>query len=880
MSNDAIGAESRKVIQDAVNTFQKKLDYFAPSAKYIEQWQMITDDAEKMRDDAESGTNVVHYHVSRKTFASIALGYGYLFLCVYVIINYLYGFVRAFLYGDSNAVEPSLGTILLFVGGIVVFAVLTVYDYWNAQLRVRAYVVVLTCVLGITIASVWYKLAYAIFVPLLLMPEPNEFVPGAKWMFLIRILTTFPTVILTFLCVKAFTDVIFEKFTLETIEEFRLTEHVDLRAGKKYKYDTTIINQKYNGMRFVITEAERFLHFIVNGSTGTGKSSMILERMVNEDLNKRCLNEDKMIKESKKLLKHKKAYLNRPIKGRYDFDLSALTPVDEKAAKKIEKIASRYKKIGYTVLCPDCSMTDHIAELCKAKGIDISLIDPEYDEKTGTFKHGTKGFNPLYISPSVPASERPSVIASRAVLVAEILTKLNALKGEGDPYFVGLNRTVTETIAITLLVTFPLKEGRQPNLVDVQLCINDFSRLEPYYEALQNINNNLDGYPYTFVCDFAKLHLLGEGRKDMISQAKGLQMLVNEFLTQDRIRFLLCAPDNATIDMDEMLAKGQITCINYGIRFGTIISTGFGLFVMLSFINATMRRPGNENTRIPHILMIDELARCLHPDLELEISLARKYRVSVVGAIQSLAQFGQSEATRYMEQVVLGGSAHHIVFGRCGTAEMELYEKLAGRGYEHKEMQTVSETSITTDDPHYSYSTRSELVEIDNLRATDITYKHFKECTVFTTKQNMRIHFFAKVNFLEKSDYNTLKREKVKWDELYAKFGAGSVTPDEKTMEVVEEKLEKQAAEYEDIDLTMPLFNDDGTVADFSASDEIGGTSVADDASDDEIAGNDEAPAKEEPAEVVSEVSEDKPSYTKLKPSYMKSDESGGVDLD
>lgn len=137
-------------------------------------------------------------------------------------------------------------------------------------------------------------------------------------------------------------------------------------------------------------------------------------------------------------------------------------------------------------------MTDHYAKLAVAKGIDPNIVDPEYDEKTGKWKKGLKGFNPLYISPSVPEEDRQSVIAGRAVLVAEILTKLNALKGEGDPYFVGLNRTVTESIAITLLLTFLKMVGRQPNLVDIQLCINDFNRLKPYLKEGRRGKSCLD----------------------------------------------------------------------------------------------------------------------------------------------------------------------------------------------------------------------------------------------------------------------------------------------------------------------------------------------------------------------------------------------------
>ncbi len=876
VENVVVSEEVKAATMKDIKSFGADLVSFAPSVKSIQAWESILNEAAEMRKDIEDEKEKVHHHVSRKTLFSLILGYGYLILCAYVVGKFLYGFTRAFLFGDSNAVEPTILNVAVFAGGILVFMLLTVYDYWNTQVRARTYLIALTCVLAVTLASVWYKLSYAIVVPLLLLPEPNEYVTGAKWMFLIRILTIFPTVLLTFACIRGFVKITWDEFVLSEIEEFRLLEHLDLRKNKRFQYDITFLKTKFNGSRFVITEVQRFLHMIITGVTGTGKSSMVLEPMFNDDMKRRCRNEDKMISLAVKLLEKGKAYLNRRVEGRHDFDLSALTPTDEKAAKEIEKIGLTYRKIGYTALCPDSSMNDHYAKLAMAKGIDVNIVDPEYDEKTGKWKKGLKGFNPLYISPNVPAEDRESVIAERAVLVAEILTKLNALKGEGDPYFVGLNRTVTESIAITLLLTFPKMVGRQPNLVDIQLCINDFNRLKPYFTALKAINKDMDGHPFTFVCDFVGRHLLGEGQKDMNAQAKGLQMLVNEFLTQNRVRFLLCAPDDATIDMDEMLLKGQITVVNYAINLPEVVSTGFGLFFVLSFINATMRRGGNENTRIPHVFVVDELARCLHPDFEMLISLARKYRVSFVGAIQELAQFDKSPVTRYMEEVALGGCAHHIVFGRCGIKEMERYSKLAGKGWEHKEIETVSQTAITTDNPSYSYSTRTQLEEVDNLSGTDIHNKHFKECTVFTTRMGAPVEpFFAKVNFLEKSDYNTLKRKKYDWEELYSKYGIASTAPSEKTMEKVEEKLEKKNEEYADFDFSASLFGDESFVS-FSSTGEEGETSTAEDGAENELAARDEAPA-------AVEVNEEKPKYIKLKAGYMQSDmqdeEEGDLEL-
>lgn len=108
--------------------------------------------------------------------------------------------------------------------------------------------------------------------------------------------------------------------------------------------------------------------------------------------------------------------------------------------------------------------------------------------------------------------------------------------------------------------------------------------------------------------------------------------------------------------------------MNYALELGSD-STVFGLFFMLSMINAVYRRPGGEIKKLPHFFYIDELPVLLHPRIEGCFSLFRQFRVAMFVAVQSLAQMEKSNNTAFLKDVLLGNCAHHFVFGRAAAQE-------------------------------------------------------------------------------------------------------------------------------------------------------------------------------------------------------------------
>ena len=128
--------------------------------------------------------------------------------------------------------------------------------------------------------------------------------------------------------------------------------------------------------------------------------------------------------------------------------------------------------------------------------------------------------------------------------------------------------------------------------------------------------------------------MLGEGAKKMTELSMGLRRIFDEVLTDPMISGALCPSDDKTLDMDKVLAEGQITAVNFAQSLGAVSAKWFGLILLLSFFKAVLRRDGAQGTmEVPHFLIVDELPVILTPEINTAISLFRKYRVSFLGAM-------------------------------------------------------------------------------------------------------------------------------------------------------------------------------------------------------------------------------------------------------
>ena len=760
-------------------------------------------------EEAQEEEEIKHYKKNLWDFIKIGVIYLYLLVTIGLTAKLIYNVAGAAITLDGAMVMPKAWYTLWLLFGIFVWVFSTQVKHWNYDIRIKQFFITLIVLFAAELACTFFYLSYKIFLPIVIR-DVNPWVSKGDWIFLARIITVVPTLVLTISATIGFAKLVFDPLTFYVLKFFRISNYLDFRKNKKWLYDTRrVICKSSNAKYQIVREMDRFLHSLIIGATGGGKTSSILLPMIDADFRQRLKNDNALKRFVMKMLKKKQAYMSEPVQG--DYWIKSIVP-GEGYEKKLEKAKNKYRPCGVTIMAPDPSLTDEAYLLGIAKGYKVNRIDPiPSDQYTGKKKSGYIGFNPLYISPDVPDWVRTKEIVKKATLFADVLQSIDDLRGHGDPYFTNLNRCMTVTFIICLEVAYPrLHNGKQPNPAILRDCINNFDNIRPYYREL--VKCDKEEKRYSFVTDFISLDIFGPGRDKMLDQVRGLRNLVDLLLATPAFADLLCVDDEHTIDMDKMLSEGQITVVDYAYEEGVTDSTGFGLFFMLSFIDAVLRRPGDERTRIPHFFYLDEASLLVTPRLEQAVSLFRKFRCACTFANQSLVQYERSEQTRTLKGVMISGCSQHYIFGRIGIEEMRTYSELAGIRWTVSETSAVTETSLTTDNPTLSYQTRETLTKDNQVEGTTMRYLPFQELTVFSVRNgNLIPPYFAKVDFLPKTRYNKAKQYEMDWKELYKKYSYKNILPDEKTMKNVEAKIPTDLEEAETVAVGTISVSDDFT---------------------------------------------------------------------
>lgn len=770
-----------------MNVNDNNLDVYANLSSMIEETFKVSEKTQNS-DDGYDGLEykikyITEYFKAHKNVILVGIGYAVVVIhMILSVVKYLQSLIRL----DTSVLSRyPFAYIIWMLIPFMVWAWSTMYDYYN--FHNRKMFLMHMCIVNICME--FAKILYLIFAGILLpifarIPVSNDVTLPMIYSLarlVLIILSVLPPVFITKAVLKESNNVL----TKKKIIGFKLSKQIDNRKDKEFAYDMDIVKNLQTGERHVIKEKDRFLHSVANGTTGTGKTSSCFTCAIANDLDKIVHNKEYQKKQCEKLLKEGKIRLKHPMSDK-DFDIDnfeSTTGNDDILFKAKTGLKFRAKTAGITTLAPNASFADEIYSLATAKGLKVNRLDPTLGED-GHLKPGFKGFNPLYITPGLTPIEFIIEVSRKAVLFADVAQAIYDAEGQSDVYFASLNRNITTTLTMLVLFTYPsMNGGKQPTIETVQMVLNNFSKAEPYREKLlelygkkdengnQIFSNNqpvMELAVFQMILDVVDNEILGDGAEKMNDQCRGLRVIINTFLTNLNVKNVLCSEDS--IDIEETLAKGEITLVNYALELGTS-GKALGLFYMLSFINAVYRRPGNEDTRIPHFCYIDEFPVLLHPSMDACFSLFRQYRIAMFVAIQSLSQMDKTPSTSFMKPVLQGNCAHHFVFGRVAPEEMRMYEEMAGKSFKLTEQRGIAETALTADNPSISYNVREQLTKDNNIEGGDIRARDFQEVTMVTVDNGSPVDiFFGKVSFLPK--YRRIKRKTyhVDWSK-YAAVG-------------------------------------------------------------------------------------------------------------
>ena len=438
--------------------------------------------------------------------------------------------------------------------------------------------------------------------------------------------------------------------------------------------EITLCTDARTGKTVKISEKRRFESMLVVGVSGSGKTSLIFEPMIARDIDKKYQYRETSKQLAFVTLKTGIASLTCPYDNDYinnNFNLNMIKPKESKTRifqsymkKMIYNVSSdniTYRNLGITYIAPDFESTKHILEIAKAYKMHVNLIDPNNAESLG--------LNPF-------AYDDPM---QTAVAISTVLKGLTHYAGYSVDvaYENTYSYQVIENLSILLKEMYPrMHDNELPTLEDMLSLLNDFNLVEYMCKELEKDEELAQ--KHTILLSYFKKNFYanGAGRENTEKYVYSASTLLDNMLRYPGIRNILCNRTN-NINFDQALANGDITllCTRRG-DLGVSAHTAFGLFFILSMQYAVLRRPGNENTRIPHFLYIDEFPDFICSQTEAIFTMYRKYRVGSVVSAQNLDQLNVNN--KKYRNTIIANCANKVVFGNNTPEDNEWWSKEIG----------------------------------------------------------------------------------------------------------------------------------------------------------------------------------------------------------
>ena len=490
-----------------------------------------------------------------------------------------------------------------------------------------------------------------------------------------------------------------------------------------YSCEMPLHLDKITGDKVVIPEGGRFQSTFICGISGSGKTSMLFEPMMAKDLEKKHFFKEASKELGYTALKTRIATLNSPYDNDYlnkNFNLNMLTPTygKEKVFKAfLNKMIIGtgnnilYRDLGLTSISPDYESTSRILEVANNFNIPVNLIDPN--------NSASIGLNPFTF-------EDPVKIA---IIISSVLKEMytKARTDLEESFKQNASLQAVENICILLKEMYPrLNNGDLPTLEDMLNMFNDFTLVENMCKQLE-ADEEL-AKKYNVQLGYFKKNFYSNGINRTETE-KNIQMAASQLdvlLRVPGVKNILCNRSN-NLNYDNVLAKGEVTlvCTRRG-DLGAAVHTAFGLFFLLLMQYSVLRRPGNENTRIPHFLYIDEFPDFITHATTTMFTLYRKYKVGIIISAQNLRQLGEASRSHYRE-TILANCYNKFVFGNNSMEDNEWWSKEIGEIREWKFNYTYDTANVKYKSDYsgaeLKYKVRFEPGKIQSLPSKVCAYK-------------------------------------------------------------------------------------------------------------------------------------------------------------
>ena len=467
-----------------------------------------------------------------------------------------------------------------------------------------------------------------------------------------------------------------------------------------YTCDLVLFKDKETGKTITFPAIRRFQSLLVVGGSGTGKTALVFEPFVAKDLERKFFFMEVSREMGYTALKTGIATLNCPYDNDYinkNFSLNMLTPTvgKEKLYKAFMKkmlLSSApeyvYQDLGLTLIAPDLEIINHIKNVCDNFGLSYNYVDPSSENSIG--------LNPFEYKDAVH-------IASLITTVLKGMY-MDTFSANGESVTVvkeAISYQAIENLVYLLKEMYPrLHEGALPNLEDLQQLLTNFDKAEEMCRQLEALPDVAANY-YSVIAYFKK-HFYKDAinRKETEAEIDPLLSQLDNLLRIPSVKNVLCNRYK-NINFDNCLANGEITlvCTQRG-DLGANANKAFGLFYLLSFQTSVLRRPGGEDSRVPHFLYVDEFADFVNKILEPMFISFRKYKVANTISIQSLQQLEKTPNKVNLKNTILSNCANKLFLGNATPAELEWWSSEFGTKREWRYTDTIDFNKKEYDPKH------------------------------------------------------------------------------------------------------------------------------------------------------------------------------------
>ena len=530
-----------------------------------------------------------------------------------------------------------------------------------------------------------------------------------------------PLTTISFFFRKLYTMVNDTKDIRDSIFDYEGINLSDKTVGwGQYTNEIFIGTDKDHGNAVKIPEAKRFESTLVVGISGSGKTSLIFEPWVAQDIDKKYFFKEMAKSMAFASLRTGLATLDAPYDNDSHFTLNMLKPVPSRAKlyksymKNLIYVDSGsnlvYRDLGITYMAPDVETIDKVRGVAKNFGIPVNIIDPD--------DSASLGLNPF-------AFDDPT---QTAIAISTVLKGLYTDKNPETEaaYRENLTSQILENLTILLKLIYPkMNEGKLPNIEDLFKLLSNFDLVEKMCKILESDPELAEKYNMQLTY-FKKNFYSDSPNRAEIEKVVAIPIAqLDTLLRYPGVKSILCNRVN-NINYDKALKNGEVTlvCTRRG-DLGESAHKAFGLFFLLLMQYSVLRRPGSESTRIPHFLYIDEFPDFICSATESIFTIYRKYKIATVVSAQSLDQLRRRGEK--LANIIISNCSNKIVFGNNSPEDNEWWSKELG---EKKEWSFTNayDTAKGEYDPKYTgikygYKLKYQPGKVQSLKFKSCMYK-------------------------------------------------------------------------------------------------------------------------------------------------------------